>query len=417
MPRKRALDTLAGAIGRHHPWLSRDLRKRVVEHGAFMAVSTWLDGGEPRVAHDNYFNVWARDGSICVLAAIATDEPGLLRAAERTLHYLWRYPGPDGQLPSNVSPAAEPSMDGVSYGGSAGRMDATPWAIIALCSLALHMKNATLFTSRLEQVEAALRFMRAAEGNVGGLMLSAPTGSWDDQYIRSGYLLDVNILRWLALRWVSRLCRELGIREPTTLRSRFKTRDGTWFEGPDQDRVAEALQGFVPPGHSFPACFTSAFHPAGTFSGFDAMGNALACLAGLHSREFRLLVLRHGESLLVRGLLPAFHPQILPCDPEYEALKRGAGQGPFRCIPGRYHNGGCWPVVSGIWAMALRAHGMLQEWQSHCRAIERANDLERPFCEFMDANDGSPGGTYPMAWSAAGEILATAPVHCLVPPS
>ena len=39
--------------------------------------------------------------------------------------------------------------------------------------------------------------------------------------------------------------------------------------------------------------------------------------------------------------------------PAYDALQRAAG-GAFRNQPGRYHNGGLWPMITGFWALAAR---------------------------------------------------------------
>src|SRR2546423_10459433 len=69
---------------------------------------------------DNYARVWARDGIITGLAALASGEPDLVRTLRQTLATLAYYQGPHGEIPSNVS------TDGckVSYGHLVGRVDA-----------------------------------------------------------------------------------------------------------------------------------------------------------------------------------------------------------------------------------------------------------------------------------------------------
>src|SRR5450755_3833136 len=79
---------------------------------------------------DNYARVWARDGVIEGLAALASGETDLIAGMERTLHTLRQHQGPHGEIPSNVS------VDGsqVSFGRLVGRVDALLWYVIGVCS-------------------------------------------------------------------------------------------------------------------------------------------------------------------------------------------------------------------------------------------------------------------------------------------
>ena len=75
----------------------------------------------------NYRRVWARDGCVCGLAALADEDPDLLDTFEATLRTLASHQGPCGQIPSNVG------LDGeVSYGGPVGRVDATIWFVLGV---------------------------------------------------------------------------------------------------------------------------------------------------------------------------------------------------------------------------------------------------------------------------------------------
>src|SRR5216683_4711331 len=66
---------------------------------------------------DNYARIWARDGVITGLAALASGEPDLIAGMQRTLTTLAQHQGPHGEIPSNVT------VDGsqVSYGRLTGR--------------------------------------------------------------------------------------------------------------------------------------------------------------------------------------------------------------------------------------------------------------------------------------------------------
>ncbi|HJN76759.1 MAG TPA: glycoside hydrolase 100 family protein [Myxococcota bacterium] len=85
---------------------------------------------------------------------------------------------------------------------------------------------------------------------------------------------------------------------------------------------------------------------------------------------------------------------------------RGLAVHELRNEPGRYHNGGLWPMVNGFWAMAARRLGEDDIAETLLEAVRRAN--ERGFPEYLDARTGEPGGARGQAWSAAGELLATA---------
>src|SRR5581483_7143727 len=82
------------------------------------------------VATDNYARVWARDGMISGLAALASGDDELIKGMECTLDTLAKHQGPHGEIPSNVS------LDGdqVSYGMLAGRVDALLWYVIGVCA-------------------------------------------------------------------------------------------------------------------------------------------------------------------------------------------------------------------------------------------------------------------------------------------
>ena len=83
------------------------------------------------VAHSNYKRVWARDGVICGLAALASGDAQLIATFERTLAILARNQHGTGTIPSNV--LVTQNHEEGSYGGLAGRVDAVTWFIIGVC--------------------------------------------------------------------------------------------------------------------------------------------------------------------------------------------------------------------------------------------------------------------------------------------
>ena len=132
---------------------------------------------------------------------------------------------------------------------------------------------------------------------------------------------------------------------------------------------------------------------------------ALAALVDVGGRAGALLkvVERHVR----RDLVPAFWPPIAPEEHTYAQLEALAGYG-MRNTPGRYHNGGLWPVVTGWAAAAARLHGRDALADQLASGISSANAADS-FPEFVDDNDGTGAGTRHMAWSAAAELMANAP--------
>ena len=74
----------------------------------------------------NYRRIWGRDGAIIGLAALVSRDDTLIDALRRTLVTLARHQGPHGEIPSNV----DTTTGRISYGGTAGRIDADLWFVI-----------------------------------------------------------------------------------------------------------------------------------------------------------------------------------------------------------------------------------------------------------------------------------------------
>src|SRR5438477_4479901 len=77
---------------------------------------------------DNYARIWARDGIISGLAALASGDADLVDGMRCTLLTLAQHQGPHGEIPSNVT------IDGkqVSFGHLVGRVDAPLWYVIGV---------------------------------------------------------------------------------------------------------------------------------------------------------------------------------------------------------------------------------------------------------------------------------------------
>ena len=160
----------------------------------------------------NYQRVWARDGVICGLAALVSDDRKLIETFKSTLETLAKYQHEIGTIPSNVLIGTD-KID-VSYGGLAGRVDAVTWFVIGVCQYAFLRKDDSFVKKYEIEIEKALRLLEAWEFNNKHLVYVPLSGNWADEYITDGYVLYDQLLRIWALRsynyFVKSYCSNVG---------------------------------------------------------------------------------------------------------------------------------------------------------------------------------------------------------------
>jgi GH15 family glucan-1,4-alpha-glucosidase len=360
---------------------------------------------------DNYAHVWARDGVMTGLAALASNELGLITTLRQTLRTLARYQGPHGEIPSNVS------VDGckVSYGHLVGRVDAVLWYVIGV-SAYLRYTNDTLFKEAMrESVERALFLAGSWEYNTRGLIYTPLAGNWANEYIQHGYVFADQALYVLALQnagdvfkqstWSQKAIRLRKLLELNYWPRNPLTNDPNIYH-PHAYR-AQASQG--EPAHWLPA-----FSPGGYTTTFDGLAQALALLATIGSDDQRIQTDKFVEQLeqqIGSALLPAFWPVIQPSDSGWLALEHNHLYDELKNQPFAYHNGGLWPVITGLYAVGLAYYGRQARARHLLAALATANAQGHSgntwgFAEYHNGLTHAPMGTPHMARSAAATILA-----------
>lgn len=369
----------------------------------------------------NYRRIWGRDGSIISVAALLTGQDKLIDTARQTLETLAEHQGPQGEIPSNVDVAS----GRISYGGTAGRVDADLWYLIA-CGQYWRRTGDDRFLDKMTKSLEKVRFLLGAwEYNTRGLLYVPLTGDWADEYVHSGYVLYDQLLYLQALRELAAIhhcchgSRDHQLNEKIT-RLQHLIRANYWFSDGDsipEDVYHEILykKGRKAAHRSRGLYWFSFFSPTGYGYRFDAMANALVSLLQVsdeaRSEAVDDYIDKHVKPRKVM-MLPAFYPVITPKDDDWEELQMTFSYN-FKNRPYEYHNGGLWPLVTAFYVADLARRGKRERAETFLNGIHQANRMEmdgRPwsFPEFVHGRDHTPQGMSHMGWSAAAAIIGQA---------
>ena len=367
----------------------------------------------------NYRRIWGRDSVIIGLAGLLSGDRELTGGCRASLETLARYQGPHGEIPSNV----DPQTDRVSYGGTAGRVDADLWFVIGCGEYFLRTEDHEFLEWMIEPLENVRFLLGAWEFNTRGLLYIPPTGDWADEYLQSGYVLYDQLLYYQAQKAYAALHKHLHGSSDHELHDRVTRlkhliRDNYWFykDGPVPDDVyhevlyekGRSLESRARDTHWLPF-----FSPFGYGYRFDAMANVLASLFGVAEPHPCASVDRYIADHIVDDdvmVLPAFAPVITPKDEKWEDLQVTFSH-TFKNAPYEFHNGGLWPLVTGFYAASLQQREQAELARRYRDGIHRANaklsgESEWSFPEYLHGQTHAPGGTRPMGWSAAAAVIA-----------
>ncbi|MCU0323163.1 MAG: hypothetical protein MUE72_12160 [Chitinophagaceae bacterium] len=348
----------------------------------------------------NYQRVWARDGVICGLAALASGNQKLINTFENTLHTLATHQHERGTIPSNVK-INETDIQ-VSYGGLAGRVDAVTWFIIGVCQFAYH-QNKPEFVSQYEShINAGFALLEAWEFNNKHLVYVPLSGNWADEYITDGYVLYDQLLRLWALQSYFYFSKNEAVAvKIVKVKEQIET---NFLPNAKLELFHERAYKIV----NFNDFLPCSFSPSGYKSQFDAFANSLVLLLDIGSEKIQHAIINYATDLAFSTklqLLPAFWPPIFDTDENWLLLKDNC-KFEFRNYPYEFHNAGSWPMVNGFFGLALSQFSKKTEAYSILDAINKANAIaDFSFYENFNTQNGTPNGVAYCAWSAAATIL------------
>lgn len=348
----------------------------------------------------NYKRVWARDGVICGLAALASGDEHLIAAFKETITTLAKHQHPIGTIPSNVLIADGKAE--VSYGGLAGRVDAVTWFIIGVCQYAFHQSDKSFVTQYTVEIEKCFALLDAWEFNNKHLLYTPLSGNWADEYITDGYVLYDQLLRIWALRSYNYFVKNEIISakiQKITQQVEVNFMPNAVGEKYHERAYDDVIfQDFMP----------CSFSPSGYKINFDAFANSLAVLLNIGSDSFQKRIINHATTLASEtdlGLLPAFWPPIFETDEHWNLLKNNCKY-EFRNYPYEFHNGGSWSMVNGFFGLALLTKNEQKKATVILEKINQANAKDAfSFYENFNTKTSEPNGVRLCAWSAAAPVL------------
>lgn len=348
----------------------------------------------------NYKRVWARDGVICGLAALASDDDKLIDTFKNTLETLAKNQHAIGTIPSNVL-----IIDGesdVSYGGLAGRVDAVSWFVIGVCQYAYYKSDVSFVSKYNSEIEKCFGLLEAWEFNNKDLLYVPLSGNWADEYITDGYVLYDQLLRIWALKCYNHFVNcEVITNKIEKITTQIETNfmpdtNGAKYHERAYNEVI--FQDYMP----------CSFSPSGYKTQFDALANSLALMLNIGSSEFQYKILNYADRLASEfhlGLLPAFWPPVFETDEHWHLLKNNCKY-EFRNFPYEFHNGGSWPMVNGFFGLALLSKFEKQKAAVILEKINQANAKNNfSFFENFNTETTESNGVSLCAWSAAAGVL------------
>lgn len=354
----------------------------------------------------NYQRVWARDGVICGLAALASTDEKLIATFKNTLETLADNQHEIGTIPSNVLISEDKTE--VSYGGLAGRVDAVTWFIIGVCQNAISQNEPEFVVKYKTHIEKALALLNAWEYNNKHLLYVPLSGNWADEYITDGYVLYDQLLRIWALKSYNYFAKsDILAKKIEDITHQVES---NFLPNSKQEKYHEkAYQDLV-----FNKYLPCSFSPSGYKTQFDAFANALVVLLKIGTKETQNQILEFTSSLASEsklGLVPAFWPPVFQEDEHWNLLKNNCKY-EFRNFPYEFHNGGSWSMVNGFVGLAMLSQNQTENAAHLLEKINQANAVDDfSFYENFNTDTKAPNGVAFCAWSAAATVLIHQSLH------
>jgi len=321
-----------------------------------------------------YNAVYARDALIMSLGGLISGEERFIRQWQKSMDTLMDHQSPSGQIPNCVDTFI-PSRPRIIALGAA---DASLWFLL---TLAYAEKLFGEFPEFHGAAERALVWLKYQDAHEDGLIEQQESTDWMDIVANRGHVLYTNTLYFAAL--------ELGL------------------DIKHAHLVRESINGFLwhaEKGYFHPWCWKQ---ECGEW--FDSAANCFAIAFGLADVEQTASIFRFIDENKVNTPYPirVMYPPIQIGDRDWREYYRTEHE---LNLPDKYHNGGIWPWVGGLYVAALVRAGLMDKAREELYHLACANRLgiNRPweFNEWLHGISGEPMGSPDQGWSAGMYIYA-----------
>lgn len=391
------------------------LKKNITPLG-YSACS--LDDNDVTGTDANYRSVWARDGAITLISALAADVPEFQETARQTLVTLLDHVSPNGQIPSNVNiDTGEPDYSGV---GGICSIDSGLWVIIGAYHYVRKSNDLDFLNKYASVLQRAMDWLSAHDSNNDGLLEIPEAGDWTDLFGRSYNVLYDEILWCRAnvayarllemnrdfdraadyLRWSQHIRGEILVNFwPST--QQFSDGEG---------RVNFSDQQFTVGDSQYLLAQISPF----SFNWrCDVLGNVLAYLCNVLDVDRAKTAFKFMWGVGVNDPYPVanLYPCVHAGDPDWRSYYTVN----LLNLPAHYHNGGIWPFIGGMWVRFIHRLGLSDIAAHELLRLAELNRLGRQdsweFNEWVHGKTGRPMGKRYQAWSAASYLRACHEMH------
>jgi glycogen debranching enzyme len=373
----------------------------------------------------NYYSVWARDHSVCVLASLFTEDKELIETSKKGILLLLRHQIENGQVPSYVEIEQRKKI----YGGlgSITSIDSNMWVLIA--AAALHKKTGDkrfISEKNISRYKKINKLLKAFDSNDCGLLEAHIAGDWADVFNRTYHVLYDEVLYYQSLKSLIYLFEEgkertkseiikkiidkqLRIAKKTKVRLKRRINQAFWFDEEQIETffedymIKDSFKGRVR-GKEYPyyqshlTPFKIEWHDR-----IEIFGNILAILTGVASKKRGRALMDYILKNEINEPFPIkiLDPVVKENDPDWEEIYAEKER------PYEYHNGGIWPFITGFWIMSLVKR---KRKRTAKKDMIKFSDLMKEqnyvFNEYLNAESLRPVGKNFQAWSAAGFIIA-----------
>ncbi len=373
----------------------------------------------------NYYSIWARDHSVCTIAALLSEDKELVNTAKIGILKLLKNLSDNGQVPSYIEIENKKKI----YGGLGAitSIDSNMWVLIAAAAIYKKTSDPKFITQKnLFRYRRILRHLYSFDSNHCGLIEVHIAGDWADIFNRTYHVLYDEVLYYQSIKSFIFLVKEALSKDKEKIIDRRikksyilakkkkalvkkKINSTLWLNKNNLDKVFEEYM--IGDNYKLPFLendfnyYQSHLVPfkINWAHRFESFGNMLSILSGVANKEKGKKIIDYclqnklNEPLGIKCLIPA----VKETDSDWEEIYLS------KEMPFTYHNGGVWPFITGFWITTLvkrkRKKTAKLELNNFAKKMQEQNWT---FNEYLHGQTLLPLGREYQAWSAAGYVIA-----------